>query len=258
VKLCRIPLLVLGLLAFSAHATDDPWEGFNRKVFAFNEGADRIVLKPLAQGYEAGVPLPARVAFTNFVGNFGDIGNAFNNLLQGKVGDALSDVGRILVNTTLGIAGTIDVASEMGLAKHNEDFGQTLGRWGVETGPYLVLPILGPSTLRDTAALPVDYYSNGRDWVIDSVAVRNSITGLNVVSIRAGLLGADTALQEAALDKYSFVRNFFLQRRLNQVFDGNPPRPKQDDADEDWRDDDASDAAPNPAPASASDQKEQE
>jgi len=246
VKLHRSALAaVLCLLPFAAHAADgdknvDPFEGYNRAMFSFNDGVDHYFLKPLAQGYDAGVPLPARVAFTNFIANFGDVPNAFNDLLQGKVTAALTDVGRILINSTLGIAGAIDVASEFGLAKHDEDFGQTLGVWGFGTGPYLVLPLLGPSTVRDTIGLPVDYYSDVRKYAFTEIPVRNSITGVDVIAKRASLLGADTALEQASLDKYTFVRNFYLQRRLSQVYDGNPPRPKDDDAD----DDGAKDAAP--------------
>ena len=209
--------------------TADPIEPFNRAMYSFNDGLDRVALKPLAQGYAAAVPLPARVGFGNFINNFRDIPNVINNLLQGKLGEAASDVGRIALNSTFGILGVIDVASEFGLERHNEDFGQTLGRWGVSSGPYVVLPLLGPSTLRDTAALPVDYYTGGRHLVIESVAVRNSLAGLEVVNDRANLLDAEKALDEAALDKYVFIRNFYLQRRQNLVYDGNPPRPKGDD-----------------------------
>jgi len=228
----RLLVLVAGAtLSLAAKADPDPIEPVNRAIFSFNDGVDKYALKPAAQGYVAVVPLPARVAFSNFIDNFKDLPNAFNNLLQGKVSDAASDVGRILVNTTLGIGGAIDVASEMGLEKHNEDFGQTLGRWGMGPGPYLVLPLLGPSTLRDTAALPVDYYSGGRHLVIDDVPTRNIITGVDVLNKRAALLGADDALGEAALDKYGFVRNFYLQRRVSLIYDGQPPREKFDDED---------------------------
>jgi len=245
--ICRALAATLCILPFVAHAADDgknidPFEGYNRVMFGFNDGVDHYVFKPLAQGYDAGVPLPARVAFTNFIANFGDVPNAFNDLLQGKVAAALTDVGRILINSTLGIAGAIDVASEFGLAKHDEDFGQTLGVWGFGTGPYLVLPLLGPSTVRDTIGLPVDYYSDVRKYVFSEIPVRTSITGVDVVAKRASLLGADVALEQASLDKYTFVRNFYLQRRLSQVYDGNPPRPKDDGAD----DDGANDAAPAP------------
>lgn len=236
--------LALGAMALPAAAQSaDPAERFNRAMYAFNDGLDRAALKPLAQGYAAVVPLPARVGFGNFVNNFRDIPTALNNLLQGKFGQAASDVGRIALNSTFGILGVIDVASEFGLERHNEDFGQTLGWWGVPSGPYLVLPLFGPSTVRDAAALPVDYYSGGRHLVIDSVAVRNSITGLELVNDRANLLDTEKALDEAALDKYVFIRNFYLQRRQNLVYDGNPPRPKNDD--DVWNE--SNDAAPDAA-----------
>ncbi len=233
----RLVLVALCLLPLSALADDgvpnDPFEGYNRAIFRFNDGVDRYFLKPLAQGYQAALPLPARVAFTNFVANFADVPNAMNNLLQGKVGEAVSDLGRVLINSTLGIGGAIDVASEFGLAKHNEDFGQTLGVWGFGTGPYIVLPLLGPSSGRDTLALPVDYYSGPRNYVIDDVPTRNIVTGVDIVAKRASLLGADTTLEQASLDKYVFMRNFYFQRRLSQVYDGQPPRSRDDDLDED-------------------------
>ncbi|GAA5179196.1 hypothetical protein GCM10025771_20640 [Niveibacterium umoris] len=236
--------LLLGAAALPAAAqTADPAEPFNRAMYSFNDGLDKIVLKPLAKGYVAIVPMPARVGFGNFINNFRDIPNALNNLFQGKVGQAASDVGRIAINSTFGILGVIDVASEMGLERHNEDFGQTLGWWGVPSGPYLVLPLFGPSTVRDTFALPVDYATAGRHLVIESVAVRNSLTGLEFVNDRANLLDAEKALDEAALDKYVFIRNFFLQRRQSLVYDGNPPRPK--DEDDVW--DETNDAAPGAA-----------
>jgi phospholipid-binding lipoprotein MlaA len=225
-------LIALGLLAATARADErDPFEGFNRGVYSFNDKLDRYALKPAAQGYVAAVPLPARVAFSNFVGNFGDVPNAMNNLLQGKLSAAASDVGRILLNSTLGVFGFVDVASEIGLEKHNKDFGQTLGYWGLKSGPYLVLPLLGPSTLRDTAALPVDYLSSPRSYVIKSVPARNSISGVAVVDTRASLLGTDQTLDEAALDKYSFLRNFYLQRRQSLIYDGAPPPEKKDETD---------------------------
>lgn len=234
----------LCFLPFGAYAVgeanNDPIEGYNRAMFKFNDGVDHYFLKPLAQGYQAGVPLPARVAFTNFIGNFNDVPNAMNNLLQGKVKEALSDIGRVLINTTLGIGGAIDVATEFGLDKHNEDFGQTLGVWGFGTGPYIVLPLLGPSSGRDTLALPIDWYSGPRNYVIPEVPTRNIVSGVDVVAKRASLLGADTTLEQASIDKYVFMRNFYFQRRLSQVYDGSPPRPKDDDMDED----DHTDAVP--------------
>ncbi|WP_417068229.1 VacJ family lipoprotein [Niveibacterium terrae] len=224
--------IALVVLAANAKADErDPFESFNRSVYSFNDKLDRYALKPAAQGYVAAVPLPARVAFSNFVGNFGDVPNAMNNLLQGKFSAAASDVGRVLLNSTLGVLGFVDVASEVGLEKHNKDFGQTLGYWGLKSGPFLMLPLLGPSTVRDAAALPVDYLSSPRSYVIKSVPARNSISGVAVIDIRAGLLGTDQTFDEAALDKYSFLRNFYLQRRQSLIYDGAPPPEKKDDSD---------------------------
>lgn len=236
-------LLAAGLAAGAATASDDPLEGVNRTVSRFNDHADRLLLKPLAQGYTAAVPFGARVMVSNFFGNLRDIPTALNDALQGKFGDAATDVGRIVVNSTLGIVGVIDVASEMGLRKNKEDFGQTLGAWGVPAGPYLVLPLLGPSTVRDTAALPVDYWTAGIVLTTQSIPVRNSLAGLRVVDERASLLGSDTALDEAAIDRYVFLRSFYLQRRDMQVRDAEDAPPVRE------RFDDEAEQAPAAAPA---------
>lgn len=207
----------------------DPLEGFNRGVFAFNEAADKVVIKPLAQGYDTVVPLPGKVVVSNFFANLVDPWIAVNNLLQGKPREALSDVGRFLINTSIGILGTFDVASEMGLEKHNEDAGQTFGRWGVGEGAYVVLPIIGPRTLRDGVGFFVDGYADPV-WYLSDVAVRNSLVGLRLVNARAQLLPLDKTVSEAALDKYAYVRNAYLQRRRSLIFDGNPPRETDDGA----------------------------
>jgi len=207
----------------------DPLEGFNRGVFAFNEAADKVVIKPLAQGYDTVVPLPGKVVISNFFANLVDPWIALNNLLQGKPKEALTDVARFLVNTSAGILGTFDVASEMGLEKHNEDSGQTFGRWGVGEGAYLVWPIIGPRTLRDSVGFLVDGYADPV-WYVSDVATRNSLAGLRFVNARAQLLPLDKTVSEAALDKYAYVRNAYLQRRRSLVFDGNPPREKDDEA----------------------------
>ncbi|MEC5396776.1 MlaA family lipoprotein [Uliginosibacterium sp. H1] len=206
----------------------DPWEKFNRGVYAFNDAADTYVLKPVAETYVAVTPLPARTWVANFLGNFGDTWIAFNNLLQGKFGDAASDVGRILVNSTVGILGTFDVASEMGLEKHDEDFGQTLAVWGVGGGPFVEVPLFGPRTLRDGAALFVDKYVDPFR-IIDRVAVRNTMAGMQIVSDRSFLLGAETVLDNAALDKYAYRRDFYLKRRTYLIYDGNPPRDDEEE-----------------------------
>jgi len=206
----------------------DPWEGFNRGVFSFNEGLDKAVLKPVATGYQKVVPGFAREGVTNFYANLEDVGTSLNNFLQGKPKEGASDFGRVIVNTFLGVLGLWDVATPMGLEKHYEDFGQTLGVWGVAPGPYLVIPLLGPSTARDGPAKVVDpaWY-----WPIalDNDRLYWSLWVLDKVNQRQILLQSEKVLDEAALDRYSFIRDAWWQRRQNQVYDGNPPRPKEDE-----------------------------
>ncbi|MBS3936466.1 MAG: VacJ family lipoprotein [Sulfuritalea sp.] len=201
----------------------DPLEGFNRVMFAFNEGVDTVLIKPVALGYDAVMPTPVRTGVTNFFGNIADLFIGVNNLLQGKPDQAASDLGRVLINSTVGILGLFDVATAAGLEKHDEDFGQTFGRWGIGTGAYVVLPLFGPRTVRDTAGLvldvAVDPVAN-----VDHVPTRNSLGALRLIDNRADRLPADRVIEEAALDKYSYVRDAYLQRRNNLVHDGNPPR----------------------------------
>ncbi|MGE0312046.1 MAG: VacJ family lipoprotein [Lautropia sp.] len=201
---------------------NDPYEGFNRGVFEFNDALDRYALKPLARGYQAVVPETVRFIVGNMFANLGDVYTALNQLLQGKPVLALSDLTRFVVNSTWGFAGAADVASAIGLARHDEDFGQTLGRWGVPSGPYLVLPFFGPSTFRDAPARYVDSYGNPVGYIPD-IPARNSAYGLSVVDTRAGLLRSERLLDGAALDKYSLIRDGWLQRRRNAVHDGDPP-----------------------------------
>ncbi|MBV2235888.1 MAG: VacJ family lipoprotein [Sterolibacterium sp.] len=208
----------------------DPIEGFNRAMFDINEGLDKTIVRPIAQGYETVLPSPVRKGVTNFFANIGDLFIAINNLLQGKVPEALSDVSRLAVNTTFGLLGVIDVASDLGLEKHEEDFGQTFGRWGVESGPYLVLPLLGPSTLRDSFGLAADTSADPVVW-LDHVPTRNSLLATRAINNRAGLLAADKIIEEAALDRYSYMRDAYLQRRRSLIYDGNPPRETEDSAD---------------------------
>jgi phospholipid-binding lipoprotein MlaA len=207
----------------------DPIEPLNRVVFEFNDKVDIYALKPIAQGYNAVLPQPVRTGIRNFFANLRDPWIGVNNLLQGKIDWALSDMFRFIANSTFGIAGVFDIASDMGMEKHNEDFGQTLGRWGVESGPFLVLPILGPSTLRDGLGLVVDSYGylpwHGPDWlnVDHDVAWRNALTALDTINVRAGLLESSDLLAQAALDRYTFARDAYIQRRRNLVYDGKPP-----------------------------------
>ena len=220
--------ILLGMVWLLAGcATDgnpqDPLEGFNRAMFEFNEGLDEVLVKPVAQVYDAALPLPARSGVSNAFSNAGDPMIAINNLLQGKPADALSDIGRVLINSTLGIFGLFDVATEFGLEKHEEDIGQTLGRWGVGDGAYLVLPALGPRTVRDTFGWVLDITLDPV-WRFDHVPTRNTMTALRYVDARANLLPTDKVIEEAALDKYAYIRNAYLQRRRSLIYDGDPPR----------------------------------
>ena len=212
---------------------DDPLEGYNRAMFSFNERLDKAVVKPVAEAYDAVAPTPVRTGVGNFFGNLGDIWIGINNLLQGKFTAGLSDVGRFGLNTTVGIFGLFDVATEAGLRKSDEDFGQTLGRWGVNEGPYFVVPFFGPRTLRDAAVLPIDLYGDNV-WGISDISTRNSLTGLRIINTRANLLGVDKTLEEGTLDKYAYARDFYLQQRRYRVHDGSPP-----DAYEDFDEDEA-------------------
>ncbi len=204
----------------------DPWEPYNRSMYRFNDAVDTAVLKPVATAYRDAVPQPVRTGVNNFFGNLSDAWSFVNNVLQAKPEAALHSFWRVVINSTMGLGGVLDPATEMRLQRHREDFGQTLGRWGVPTGPYFVLPILGPSTLRDTVALPVDLYGRPVGHVAD-VPVRNSLTGLDIVQTRAGLLATTEFLESAALDRYTFQRDAFLQKRRNDVFDGNPPQDQE-------------------------------
>ncbi|MDP3537126.1 MAG: VacJ family lipoprotein [Azonexus sp.] len=201
----------------------DPYEGFNRAMYSVNEAVDKFAAKPVAQVYDKAFPLPVKAGVGNFFGNVGDLWIGVNGALQGKFGDAGIDLGRLLVNSTVGIFGLFDVASELGLEKHDEDSGQTLAVWGVGDGAYLFWPIIGPRTMRDTAGWMIDSYVDPV-WRVRPISVRNSLVALRFVDIRASLLPADKVVEEAALDKYAYVRDAYLQRRRNQIFDGRPPR----------------------------------
>lgn len=203
---------------------DDPFESYNRSVHNFNQGFDRAVAKPVAQTYQNVTPDWIDKGLTNFFGNLDDVIVLANDLLQFKFEQAASDSARILFNTTAGLLGFIDVASHMDLRKHNEDFGQTLGYWGVPSGPYLVLPFLGPSSIRDTAGMAVDY--TYLDPVVNNVQHVNDRSALfltDFVDKRADFLSATRLLDEAALDHYTFTREAYLQRRQYYVYDGDPP-----------------------------------
>ncbi len=203
---------------------DDPLEGYNRAMFKFNDGLDKAIIAPVAKGYKAVLPEFARTGVGNFFSNLGDIWIGVNNVLQGKLDEGVSDFGRFAINTTAGILGLFDVASNAGLEKHNEDFGQTLGRWGVGSGAYVVLPILGPSNVRDGfSRLAVDWHGDPL-WYIGNVPTRNELYGVRVIDARASVLDASRVAEEAALDYYSYVRGAYTQRRRSLVYDGSPPR----------------------------------
>jgi phospholipid-binding lipoprotein MlaA len=220
-----ISLVFIVLCAGCATARDprDPLEPINRGVFKFNDALDRAVTKPVAQGYRAVVPPPVRGGITNFFGNFRDVTTAVNNLLQLKIPRAASDVGRVLINSTVGILGFFDVASRLGLEKHDEDFGQTLGHWGMGPGPFLMLPFLGPSTARDTVGLVGDYFTDPEFYIFNHSPENYIVLGTRVINLRANLLAVEGLLDQEGLDQYAFLRDAYLQRRRNQIYDGNPP-----------------------------------
>lgn len=222
-------LLVLMFVAlFSGCAStqynneQDPWEGYNRAMYKFNDTLDKAVLKPVAKGYDFILPEPISWGISNFFSNLNDITVAINSLLQGKVKQAGHDTGRFLLNTTVGVFGIFDVAGHAGYEKNNEDFGQTLGVWGVDSGPYVVLPIFGPRTVRDSFGLIGDMFTDPVYYVSGDDA-RLAITGVRLVDTRAALLGAESFLAEATDDEYAYIRDAYLQRREFLVHDGNPP-----------------------------------
>ena len=221
--------LTSGCAAPRASTASDPLESFNRGVYQFNDTVDKAIAKPVAQGYDAVMPLPGKMMVRNFFSNLDDVIVTANDLLQLKFNQAASDGSRFLFNSTFGIFGLLDVTSR--LEKHDEDFGQTLGYWGIGNGPYLVLPLLGPSTLRDGVGLYVD----GRPSKLRRVShmrSRNQLYITKAISRRAELLEQEKVLDEAVIDRYAFIRDAYLLRRQSQVHDGNPPREKYDEYDE--------------------------
>lgn len=203
----------------------DPFESYNRAMFSFNDSLDENVMKPVAKAYKDYVPSPVQSGVSNFFGNLGDILVVLNDLLQGKFSQARDDTLRVFVNSVFGLLGLFDVASHMELPKHHEDFGQTLGVWGVSDGPYLVLPFLGPSSVRDTAGLLVDSTADPVYQIKDNEEQLSAIA-LKAVDTRAELLGASKVLDQAAFDRYAFLRDAYLQRRRHLVYDGAPPKDK--------------------------------
>ena len=216
----------------------DPWESMNRSVASFNDKVDDNVLKPVATGYRNVVPDLVQTGVRNVFNNFADMWSTVNNLLQLKPLNTAESLGRVVVNTVFGIYGIFDVATYIKLERHPEDFGQTLGYWGVPNGPYLVLPLFGTSTLRDGASLPVDFAVSPTQYIND-IPTRNQVFALRLVSERAELLKSGNMLEEASIDKYSFTRDAYLQYRRSQIYDGNPPD----------EEDTIDDPSANPAPA---------
>ncbi len=232
-------VVILGLLMFQLgcasvpadqRVPEDPLESINRSIFKFNAGLDKAILKPVAKGYRAVMPGFAETGVSNFFSNLDDVPTAVNNLLQGKVKAAGSDSLRFLLNSTVGIGGLIDVAGPAGLNKHNEDFGQTLGVWGVSSGPYLVLPVLGPSTVRDTIASPVDYYADPRRYV-DQAPVTDRLNILEIIDTRSNLIDAEELLGSGLYDNYQQLREIYITRRNRAIADGV----EAEDAGEDLR-----------------------
>jgi phospholipid-binding lipoprotein MlaA len=239
-------LMFAGCTTVRAPSPDDPLEGMNRAVFVFNDKIDQYALTPAAKGYRWVTPRPVRSNVTNFFSNIGDVYTAANNLLQLKVADGLEDVMRVVVNTVFGVGGLFDVATLAKLPKHTQDFGLTLGHYGVPAGPYLVLPMLGPSTVRDSAGLAADYFMSPITW-INSTAASWGLYGANLLSLRSNLLDASDLVADAAIDRYSFMRNAYLQRRRYLLSNGKSTG--DDDAALPKYDDDAD--ANVDAPASA-------
>ncbi|WP_186094904.1 MlaA family lipoprotein [Burkholderia gladioli] len=221
-RLRNTVLAVAAVAAMSGCATvqtptkGDPFEGFNRTMYKFNDTVDTYALKPVAKGYQWAVPQPVRDSVTNFFSNIGDVYIAANNLVQLRIADGVGDIMRVVINTVFGVGGLFDVATVAKLPKHTADFGLTMGHYGVPSGPYVVLPFLGPSTVRDTAGLAVDYAGNPLTYVSPD-ALSWSLFGVNLINTRANLLGAGDVLDAAAIDKYSFVRNAYLQRRQSLI-----------------------------------------
>ena len=227
-KLGALLALAVSLTGCASMGEKDPYEKFNRSVFTFNDAVDRNALKPAATAYKKVLPSFVQTGVNNFFFNLADVWSSANNLMQGKGERGLSDFTRVIINSTFGLGGVIDIASDAGLQRHSEDFGQTLGYWGVPSGPYLMLPLLGPSTVRDTAGLPLDIAAD--PWAqYNNVAWRNVGTVTRVVDQRAVLLDASNLMEEAALDRYEFIRDGFLQRRQSKIFDGERSRKEAQD-----------------------------
>lgn len=225
ISICYYIFLLLNGCASVPHEPEepnDPFGAYNRSIHQFNSKFDKAIFQPIARGYRIITPDPIDRGITNFFGNLRDVTSAANNLLQFKVSRSVNDVGRVVVNSTIGIAGLIDVASKLDLPSYKEDFGQTLGYWGVGPGPYVVMPIWGPSSLRDSISMIPDSYTQPIAYLEDT-KTRIGLVTLYSIDARADLLEASKTFEEAALDSYIFIRDAFLQKRRNDIYDGEPP-----------------------------------
>lgn len=228
----KIYLLLVSLVLGGCASTQqernpqDPLEPFNRSMYKFNDAVDKAILKPVAKGYNTVIPERGKIMVSNFFSNLDDIIVTLNDLLQLKFAQAASDGTRVVFNSTFGVLGLINITDR--LEKHNEDFGQTLGYWGISSGPYVILPFFGPSTFRDSIGLSVDSYASPIR-LIPNIPTRNVMYLTRMISLRAGLLDQEKILDEAAIDRYAFIRDAYLQQRQSLVYDGNPPREKFDD-----------------------------
>jgi phospholipid-binding lipoprotein MlaA len=221
---CAALLLVVGLAGCASSGNPrDPWEGYNRGMFQVNEALDTVIIKPVAVSYDFILPEPIRILVTNFFSNIGDVMIGVNDLLQGRGEQAFNDLGRVVINTTLGFGGLFDVAGNAGWYKNDNDFGVTFGRWGVPSGPYFVLPILGPSNVRDTFGWAADIAASPLDLIFRDPTAYYTAWGVKFLNTRANLLPAEKIIEEAATDKYSYLRDAFMQNRLNLIHDGAPP-----------------------------------
>jgi phospholipid-binding lipoprotein MlaA len=205
----------------------DPWEGWNRGVQGFNDGLDDYLMKPVAKGYRRITPQFLDTGVSNFFSNVDDIGVVANDLLQFKITQSGKDTGRFLVNTVAGLGGLVDVASKLDLPKHNEDLDQTLAFWGIPSGPYFVIPLIGPSTPRGVVGLAGDSASNPINWIVPA-AIPYGVASLKTIDLRADLLSASKIVDEASVDRYEFIRNAYFQDRNYKIYDGNPPAEEDD------------------------------
>jgi phospholipid-binding lipoprotein MlaA len=228
-----LPLIAILVLSGCASApgrttNDDPLQGFNRGVYKFNTVVDKATLKPVAKGYQKITPQWMRTGVSNFFSNLGEPWTVLNELFQGKPKAMGQQTGRFLINTVLGVGGFIDVASKMNLPAQNEDFGQTLAVWGVPSGPYVVLPILGPSTIRDGLGRVPDYFGHPLTYADVNWKVRTGLAVTSAVSAREKLLSIEGTLDKA-YDKYGVLRDVWVQQREYQIYDGNPPQSEEDE-----------------------------